>query len=518
MNNNLTQYPHDSLERAQSLAPTINITNTSEFTLSRLKSFILPIYESSEDLIRALRGAALPYSDTQLTVEDTTTQPFAVKNFKEAIEPKLNLINLDALGLDGLVEQDIKIIADNMLKSAKSKAPISILLTANTLKNLDLKIEALILALLFNQEFKDERFKSTIDSKFSFKGINIICTQDISYAEQSKLQTIASHIKETFIGILYTRLLSNLPANIADPAYFVEEARILSQKMPGLKLNVYDKEFLKQNNMNAFLAVNSGSNRAPYMTVFEYMPTGTEEQTPVAIIGKGLTFDSGGLSLKPGTLMDEMMFDKCGATSVFGIMYITIMNHINLHLIGVASFTENMPDGNSYRPGDIVTTNSGKTVEVVNTDAEGRLVLCDTISYVVKHYQPKVVIDIATLTGACIVALGHETSGFFANGLAEKMGLVEIVKTASIQSGDCAWQLPLGKLFSQMIEARFGDIVNSSGREAGSITAAEFLKCFAQNTPWMHFDVAGTAWVSGSKKTATGRPVALISSIIKALS
>lgn len=515
---NFQSYPHTSLEEACKLVPSVNVTDTVNFSLNRLKKFVLPLFCSQEDPSRVLRHSALPYSDSALTFEDADQDaPFAVRNCKEASDPRLELVNLDELGQDGLYEQDMAIIARNMLKLVQTKEPLNILLTANTLKNLDTKVSTFLLSLLTAQEFTDSRFKSKNNANSPLKSINIICAPDVEEQTVAILNATVEQIKNTFTGILYARLLGNLPANIGTPQYFAEEAQTLAAQLPMLKVSVHDEGFLKAEQMNALLAVASGSTQKPYMTVFEYTPTATTNEQPITIIGKGLTFDSGGLSLKPGAQMDEMMFDKCGAVSVFGLMYAAVTNKLPLKIIGLASFTENMPDGNSYHPGDIITTRSGRTVEVLNTDAEGRLVLADTISYAVSTFNPRLVIDIATLTGACMVALGHDTTGFFTNGAAERLELPHLLRTASELTGDTAWHLPQGKLFGQMIEARFGDLANTGGRYAGAVTAGEFLKCFAEKKPWVHLDVAGTAWVSGTKKTATGRPVALVNKLLELL-
>jgi leucyl aminopeptidase len=230
-----------------------------------------------------------------------------------------------------------------------------------------------------------------------------------------------------------------------------------------------------------------------------------DNSAPVVLVGKGLTFDTGGISLKPGDAMDEMKYDMCGAASVLGTMNAVASLGLPLNVIGVLAAAENMPDGKAYRPGDVLTTMSGQTVEVLNTDAEGRLVLCDALTYA-ERFKPQAVIDIATLTGACVIALGAVRSGLFSSDDALALQLQQ----AGDYSGDACWRMPLDDDYAEGLKSRFADVANVAGRAAGSVTAAKFLQRFTKSFPWAHLDIAGTAWRSGAAKGATGRPVGLL--------
>uniref|UniRef100_A0A1A9UKF0 Cytosol aminopeptidase domain-containing protein n=1 Tax=Glossina austeni TaxID=7395 RepID=A0A1A9UKF0_GLOAU len=261
--------------------------------------------------------------------------------------------------------------------------------------------------------------------------------------------------------------------------------------------------------MHAYLSISQGSKKPPYISIIKYNGNSKSNEDPIILIGKGLTFDSGGISLKPSRNMDEMKFDMCGAGAVLGIMHAVLKLNLNLNIIGILACCENMPDASSCRPGDIVQTLSGKTVEILNTDAEGRLVLCDVISYV-KKFNPKLVIDIATLTGACVVALGHHYTGLMSN--CDKL-CKQILNAAKV-TYDLAWRLPLNEKFAHQLKSKFADISNVSGSEGGAITAGYFLYEFAKEYKWAHLDIAGTAWLSGKEKEATGRPVILLTQFL----
>jgi leucyl aminopeptidase len=271
---------------------------------------------------------------------------------------------------------------------------------------------------------------------------------------------------------------------------------------------VVDTEQMKALGMNSYLAVAQGSANPAYMSVINYQG-GPSDQKPIVLVGKGLTFDSGGISLKPGAGMDEMKYDMGGAASVFGTMQAIAQLDLGINVIGVIAGAENMPSSKAYRPGDILTTMSGQTVEVLNTDAEGRLVLCDALTYV-ERFKPECVIDIATLTGACIIALGHNISAL----MSPHKGMVHEILGASNQTGDKAWQLPMDDEFQKQLESPFADMANIGGRPAGSITAACFLSRFTKAYTWAHLDIAGTAWRSGTNKGATGRPVPLLTQFV----
>ena len=304
-------------------------------------------------------------------------------------------------------------------------------------------------------------------------------------------------------GMALTRELGNLPGNICTPSYLASEAKKLG-KNTALKVTVLGQKQIEDLKMGSFLSVAKGSRQAPKLIVMEYHG-GKKPGNPVVLVGKGITFDSGGISIKPGAAMDEMKFDMCGAASVFGTLSAVAELKLPINVVGIVPTCENLPDGNANKPGDIVTSMSGQTIEILNTDAEGRLILCDALTYSEK-FKPKAVIDIATLTGACIVALGHQASGLLGNDQA----LLDKLISASNKSDDRAWQLPLWDEYQEQLKSNFADMANIGGREAGTITAACFLSRFAKKFKWAHLDIAGVAWDSGANKGATGRPVPLL--------
>jgi leucyl aminopeptidase len=308
-------------------------------------------------------------------------------------------------------------------------------------------------------------------------------------------------------GVSFARDLGNLPGNYCTPTYLAEQAVALG-KANGLKVQVLEQKDIQALNMGAFLAVAQGSRQPPKFIVMEYHG-GAKNEAPVALVGKGITFDTGGISIKPSAEMDEMKFDMCGAASVLGTMKALALMKLPINVVGVIPATENMPGGNAIKPGDIVTTMSGQTVEILNTDAEGRLILCDALTYV-ERYNPAAVIDIATLTGAMVIALGHVATGMFANNDA----LAREVIQAGEASWDRVWHLPMWDDYQEQLKSNFADFPNIGTRAGGSITAACFLSRFTKTYPWAHLDIAGTAWKSGGEKGATGRPVALLSQFL----
>jgi leucyl aminopeptidase len=257
--------------------------------------------------------------------------------------------------------------------------------------------------------------------------------------------------------------------------------------------------------MGALLSVSRGSRQPARLIVMEYKGPGSQKEKPIVLVGKGLTFDAGGISIKPAAGMDEMKYDMCGGASVFGTLRAIAGMKLPIHVVGVVPSSENLPDGAANKPGDIITTMSGQTVEILNTDAEGRLILCDALTYS-KRFDPAEVIDIATLTGACVIALGNHASGLLGNDETLSEGLLE----AGRHSGDRAWALPLWEEYDEQLKSPFADMANIGGREAGTITAACFLARYTREYRWAHLDIAGTAWKSGSDKGATGRPVPLL--------
>ena len=304
-------------------------------------------------------------------------------------------------------------------------------------------------------------------------------------------------------GMDLTRDLGNLPPNLCTPTYLATQAKKLAREF-GLKADVLDTRQIQALKMGAFMAVAQGSEQAPKLIVLQYNG-GSSRQQPVALVGKGITFDTGGISIKPAGGMDEMKYDMCGAASVLGTLRAVAEMKLKINVVGIIPACENMPSGRATRPGDIVTSMSGQTVEILNTDAEGRLILCDALTYV-ERFKPRAVIDIATLTGACVVALGHLHSGLFTPQDALAAELLD----AGRDSGDTCWRMPLDEDYQDGLKSRFADFANVGGRDGGAITAACFLARFTKKYDWAHLDIAGTAWKSGVAKGASARPVPLL--------
>ena len=306
-------------------------------------------------------------------------------------------------------------------------------------------------------------------------------------------------------GVTTARDLGNLPGNICTPAYLASTAQKNAKHYSNMKVRVLKQKDMEELKMGAFLSVAKGSRQPPRLIVVEYSG-GKKDDKPVVLVGKGITFDSGGISIKPSQAMDEMKFDMCGAASVLGTMVTIGELQLPINVVAIVPSCENMPDGAANKPGDVVTSMSGQTIEVLNTDAEGRLILCDALTYS-EQFKPKAVIDVATLTGACVVALGKHPCGLLSN----KNALVQDLLDAGTRSDDRAWQLPLWDDYQDQLKSNFADIANIGGPQAGTITAACFLSRFTEKLDWAHLDIAGVAWESGHHKGATGRPVPLLS-------
>ena len=305
-------------------------------------------------------------------------------------------------------------------------------------------------------------------------------------------------------GMNLCKDLGNSPANICTPTYLATTAKKIATEL-GVSAKIMSKEEIKQLGMNAFLAVAQGSTTDAQLIELSYQGAAVTNEKPIVLVGKGITFDSGGISLKPGAGMDEMKYDMCGAASVIGTFAAAVKLKLPINLVVIVPTCENMPAGNALKPGDIVKSMNGLSIEVLNTDAEGRLILCDALSYA-ERFQPAAVIDVATLTGACIIALGHVAQGVLGNN----QNLIDQLMKAAQNINDKTWQLPLFEEYKEQLKSNFADLQNIGGRPAGTITAAAFLSYFTENYPWAHLDIAGTAWQSGSNKGATGRPVPLL--------
>jgi len=305
-------------------------------------------------------------------------------------------------------------------------------------------------------------------------------------------------------GVAAARDLANQPPNVATPIHMAEKAKELADEW-NLGLTVLDETQMEELGMGAFLAVGKGSVNPPRLIAMEYNG-GKPDAKPYVLVDKGNSFDSGGISIKPAAAMDEMKYDMCGAASVFGTLRAIAELGLAVNVVGVVAAAENLPDGKAYRPGDILTAMSGQTIEVINTDAEGRLVLADALHWV-QRYQPETVIDMATLTGACIVALGSQAAGLMGNN----DRLVRELADAGDETGERGWQLPLWDEYQEQLKSNFADMKNVGGREAGTITAGCFLSRFTEDYEWAHIDIAGVAWKSGDNKGATGHPVRMLS-------
>jgi leucyl aminopeptidase len=305
-------------------------------------------------------------------------------------------------------------------------------------------------------------------------------------------------------GVAFARDLANLPPNVCTPTYLGSRALQLAKEFSSIKAKSLDENAIKALKMGAFLAVTQGSDEPPRLIVCEYRG-GKKNAPPVCLIGKGITFDTGGISLKDPPAMDEMKFDMSGGASVLGALRAAAQMKLPINVIAIVAACENMPGGSAVKPSDIVTSMSGQTIEILNTDAEGRLVLCDAITYS-RRFKPAAVVDVATLTGACIVALGNHISGLMSNN----EDLADELAAAGTRADDRAWRMPIGEEYVDQLKSNFADIANVGGREGGACTAASFLWKFAKDLHWAHLDVAGTAWLSGTQKSSTGRPVPLL--------
>ena len=359
--------------------------------------------------------------------------------------------------------------------------------------------------LLNNSEYRFDGLKS--DKPAPRKGLRKIAINVLKKDAERARQAI-TEATAISTGMHLTRDLGNLPANICTPTYLAKQAQVLAKGDKRLRVSVLDEADMKRLKMGSLLSVSAGSRQPAKLITIEYRGAAAAEQ-PVVLVGKGVTFDTGGISLKPGQGMDEMKYDMCGAASVFGTLQAVTQMQLPINVVGIIPATENMPDGIATKPGDIVTSMSGQTIEILNTDAEGRLILCDALTYAAK-FKPRCVIDIATLTGAVIVALGKVPSGVMGNNPA----LIRDLIKSGQQIEDKIWELPLWDEYQEQLKSNFADMANIGGRDAGTITAACFLSRFTKDYKWAHLDIAGTAWKSGDAKGATGRPVPLLTQFI----
>ena len=376
-------------------------------------------------------------------------------------------------------------------------------LTDVEVENRDIKwkIQQIIIA-CHDALYRFDQFKSK--SKKTAKPLKKLSLLLPSTKQLAKYKKAAQQASAIANGITLTKDLGNTPANICNPTYLAKQAQQLAKVHSSLKVKIIDEAQMKKLGMGSLLSVSQGSEQPAKLIIFEHIG-GNPKDKPVVLVGKAVTFDTGGISLKPGAAMDEMKYDMCGGASVFGALLACAEINLARNVIGIIPAVENMPSGCATRPGDIYTSMSGQTIEVLNTDAEGRLILCDALTYA-ERYKPKAVIDIATLTGACIIALGHETAALFSN----HQSLADKLLNAGQETGDRCWQLPIWDEYQSQLDSNFADMANIGGRAAGSITSACFLSRFAKSFKWAHLDIAGVAWQSGNSKGATGRPVSLL--------
>ena len=362
----------------------------------------------------------------------------------------------------------------------------------------DWKIKQCVL-LAAEADYRCDQLKSKPADAPVLRKVMLCCTGKPGAAAQPAIEQAAAIAR----GMKLTKDLGNLPGNICTPTYLAVQAKSIAKKYK-LKTTVLEEKDMQKLGMHSLLSVTRGSHQPAKLITLEYHG-GAKKQKPVVLVGKGITFDSGGISLKPGAEMDEMKYDMCGAASVLGTMHAIAEMGLKLNVVAVIPSCEYMPGGSASKPGDIVKSMSGQTIEILNTDAEGRLILCDALTYAGK-FDPDTVVDIATLTGACVIALGHIATGLFSNEDKLARELLE----AGDYAYDRAWQLPLWEDYQPLLDSNFADMQNIGGRAGGTITAACFLSRFTKDYHWAHLDIAGTAWKSGKDKGATGRPVPLL--------
>jgi leucyl aminopeptidase len=325
-----------------------------------------------------------------------------------------------------------------------------------------------------------------------------------SFRGEDSLQPMLDQAEALALGFAKSRQLGDLPPNLCTPAFLAQEARSIAAQYPGVELDVLEEDDMAELGMDALLGVSRGSSNSAKLIVLKHNG-GSDGDQPTILVGKGITFDSGGLSLKSGENMMQMKYDMCGAAGVMGAFLACAKLQLPINVVCIVAAVENMPDGNAYRPGDVLTSMSGKTIEVLNTDAEGRLILCDALTFSAR-FNPRVVIDAATLTGACVVALGHHASALISNC----DELANDLLAAGDDTVDRAWRLPLWEDYQSQLDSPFADMKNVGGMAAGALTAACFLSRFVKDTNWAHLDIAGSAWKWGSDDGATGRPVGLL--------
>lgn len=445
---------------------------------------------AAEDLSSSLGSSILLFNDSKdmprvLVVSTGSKKELSLENL-------LTCLNATAQQLRKLPIKQVHIdFANTQLSNAKNSS--------------DLYRHAVRFLNQYNYTYAQSFGKKKKEKQLPFKDlkkITLLCDQE----SKSQVQKAIKQGYATGEGVKSARELGNLPANICTPSYLANQAKKLARSNPKLSVKVLNEKQMRDLGMHSLLSVSAGSVEEARLIVLEYKG-GAKTQKPITLVGKGITFDSGGISLKPGGGMDEMKFDMCGAASVMGVFSALNEHDIKLNVTGIIAAAENMPNGNATKPGDVVTSMSGQTIEILNTDAEGRLVLCDALHYAQKFQKPKLIIDLATLTGACVVALGSHAAGLYSN----REELADELYQAGIDAHDRVWKMPLWEDYNKQLKSNFADLANIGGREAGSVTAACFLQNFVDDKmPWAHIDIAGVAWKKGGAKGATGRPVSML--------
>ena len=465
------------------------------------------IFISKGNLECELKNLDEALRDQLITLSKVTNFNGKKGSLKQIYTPTMAFKQILLVGIDGATDKQKEI---DVIESAAEQC---VRVGANKIVWLDCRresaslwIASIVAQKIFQASYNFE-YSNNNESKVACEVIYCVKNQSGIAPVQSALNFGAA----VGTGLNVAKKLGDLPANICTPSYLAEFAQTLAQGVPFLRstiLNANDMELLK---MGALLSVSAGSVEPPKFIEMHYQG-GNQKEPPVVLVGKAVTFDSGGISLKPSSGMDEMKFDMCGGASVLGVMQALILSRLKLNVIGLIPAVENMPSGSATKPGDVITSMSGQTIEVLNTDAEGRLILCDSLTYSAK-FKPAAVVDIATLTGACVMALGKHASGLLSND----EELANELLTSGTEAGDRAWRLPLWDDYDKQLKSNFADMGNIGGREAGTITAACFLARYTKNIRWAHLDIAGTAWLSGAKKGATGRPVPLLMNYLRRL-
>ena len=436
-------------------------------------------------------------------------------DFKGTLEETHNFYDLDGVKASRVMlvgcgdEDKFDIVNANKATKAASKALKSSTLSSVSLyladafdqKTVQSAVTQMVIAYADN-EYQLLDYKSEKKDPSKLDKVSIAFTKESKKISEKAEQGI-QHGSSIAKGMKLSRDLANQPGNVCTPTYLADEAITVANDYSSIKIEILEESDMEKLGMGSFLSVSKGSDEPGKMIVLEYQGAKDKKQAPIALVGKGITFDTGGISLKAGAKMDEMKFDMCGAAGMLGTLKACAEMKLPLNVVVVLAAAENMPSGRASKPGDIVTSMAGKTIEVLNTDAEGRLVLCDALTYVGK-YKPEVVIDAATLTGACIVALGHHICAVLSNDEDLAGDIIE----AGNAINDRAWQLPMGEDYKKQLKSSFADLGNIGGPPAGTITAACFLAEFTKEYKWAHLDIAGTAW---TEKDSTGRPVPLLS-------